>query len=169
LKLEGPSNLLGKYRSFGSVYIQAKFQRDGTPDQDNFANLLINMDQHLKNSIVNGKLIVYAAHAKNLLRDGSLPDPFLRLIFPSKKSEDTQKAKSTVCPEWKQLLSAPVKMSRKDAGFLDVEVRGNNLIGSSDMGHLAIDLEPCYSAPNTWAVNKAFAVEPPKEKQSKFG
>lgn len=166
LKLEGPSQLLGKYRTFGSVYIQAKFQKEGTADQDNFANMLINLDQHLKQSVVNGKLIIYAGHGKYLLREGGLPDPFLRFTFPSKKTEDTKTAKNTNFPEWKQLINAPIKMSRKDAGFVDVEIRGNDLIGSTELGKVSIDVEPCYAAPNTWAINKVFTVLPPKDKES---
>lgn len=167
LPLQGPPNLIGKYRSFGSVYLQAKFLREGSPDQDNFANMLVNMDEYLRQFQIKGKIIVHAVHAKHLLKDDGLPDPFLQFTFPSKKELTTRKIKNSVYPVWKEIVSSSIHMSRKEANFVDVEVIDSNLTFNTKLGKFVIDMEPCYAAPNTWAVNRVFLVEPPKDKESK--
>lgn len=167
LTLEGPPKLIGKYRTFGSVYVQAKFQKEGTPDQDNFEPMKVTLSEHLSKNIVNGKVVIKAVHAKYLLDESNKPDPFLKLTFPSRNTLETKHLSKTCFPLWNEKLECPVKMSRKDAGFVDVEVIDHNTFKNTSIGQFVIDIEPCYATPNTWAFNKAIEVEPAKDRQSR--
>lgn len=117
---------------------------------------------------IKGKLFIHAVHAKYLLRDGGMPDPFLKFTFPNKKEDTTRTAKKTNFPSWMQIITTDIEMSRNDAGFVDVEIIDSNFAFNSKLGKFAVDVDPCYGAPNTWAVNKVFQVEPPKDKESKI-
>lgn len=150
------------------MYIQAKFQKEGTPDQDNFAPFKVTLKEHLSKNMVNGKLIIKAVHAKYLLDESNKPDPFLKFTLPSRKELTTKHLNKTCFPVWNERVEGPVKMSRNEAAFIDVEVIDNNLFKNTALGKFVMDVEPCYAKPNTWVFNKAIEVEPPKDRESKI-
>jgi len=164
LKLSGPEKLQGQYRSFGSIYFQAKFQTEGTPDADDFAPMVITMEEHMKKNRVKGTIIVSVVHAKYLLDGGKTIDPYLKIVFPSKAEVETKTIKGTSFPVWGQKLDGKVDLNRNDAGFLDFEVKDNCWGRDSSLGKFTVDIDACYGQPNTWAVNSLFLVQPPADR-----
>jgi hypothetical protein len=166
LKLEGPPNLVGKYRTFGSVYIQAKYLPEGQADTDNFAPMKLVMADHLTKNMMKGKIVIMAVHGKYIMKQGGNSDPMLRFTFPNKEKRDTKHINKTLYPVWNERIECPIQMTRTDAGFIDVEVLDHDLLTKNDsLGTFVVDIDPCYSAPNTWAVNKVFTVDPPKGRE----
>jgi hypothetical protein len=164
--LEGPKDLLGKYRTFGSVYLQAKFLKAESQDTDNFAPLKITLKDHLEKNRVKGKIIVNCVHAKYLLKESRVPDAMLRLIFPNKERLDTSYKSSNAFPEWKETRSSDIDLPRVEAGFLDIIVLDRGVFSNEEIGQLSIDIAPCFDKPNEWVINNVFPVKPPKAKES---
>ena len=148
--------------------MQAKYQKEGEPDTDNFAPFKITMEEHMAKDRVKGHIVVQCVHAKYLLNNGKHTDPMLRMIFPNKEKRETKHVDKTLFPVWNEKIDCPIDMTRRDASFVDVEVLDHDLITKNDpLGSFLLDLDPCYAAPNTWAVNQVFVVNPPKARQSR--
>lgn len=166
--LEGPKDLLGKYRTFGSIYLQAKFLRAESQDTDNFAPLKTTLKDHLEKNRLKGRILVNCVHAKYLLKDPKAPDAMLRLVFPNREKKDTSYKASNAFPEWKEIVTSEINLPRVEAGFLDVIVFDRGTLSNKEIGQLTIDIAPCFDKPNEWVLNRVFPVKPPKSKESKY-
>ena len=126
----------------------------------------ITMKDHMEKYRINGTIVFRAVHAKYLSRAKEVPDPFLRFLLPNKEKRETKEKKGTSFPEWNERVECPIDMSRNDAGFVDVEVIDSNTFSNTTIGRFVVDVDPCYSKPNEWEVNKVFEVLPPTDKPS---
>lgn len=166
LTLQGPKKLLGKYRSFGKVYLQAKYLPEGSSDTDNFAPELENIDKVIQASRVKGTLHLYAVSGSNLVKgDSTGGDPYLFFTFGNGKTGKTNYKSKTNNPIWKEKVSQFLDLPKGEASFVNVKIYNSNYMTDGHLGTVDIDIGQCFNNKRQWAVNKAFKVGPPKKEK----
>ena len=110
IKLEGDKDLAKKYNNFGSIYLQIMYSenKDLEPQFDPFVETLEDMKEK---EYISGKFVIKCVHGKNLLPAdlNGKSDPYLKIIFPDKKSKRIKEKSKTLFPIWNETVEYSFK------------------------------------------------------------
>ena len=104
---------------WGELYVQVKFLKDGTQDDPKEPLILYNLEEMLKveSEPIEGSLSIRVIHAKGIpitdsLAEGGLSDPFVRIIIPETKVQQTGVSANNLNPIWNYKLDLPVTIPK---------------------------------------------------------
>ena len=124
-ELNGPEDVKRKQNieSFGQIYLQVKFLKQGMQDDGVKPPVKQNIEEYikqeaeLKKQLIIGKLYLNIIHARGLVRadDGATgkADPFVTVYLPNKKTVKSDYKEKTLNPIWnfKQEVSLNIPRS----------------------------------------------------------
>ncbi len=114
--LEPPkTSLVPDGENWGEIYVQTKFQNEGTGLSTDQPPLLIDLKKVLQEEAkpVVGNLHVRVIHAKGLpVMDISSSDPFVKIIMPNQETFQTPTCSSNLNPIWKYKKAIPMKLAK---------------------------------------------------------
>ena len=119
-KLIGSKDLEAKLGpgSFGEIYVQVRFLKEGMLDDNKEPELLENLEAVLaeQNALIKGTLKLNLNHAKNLIsKDGKPGNPYCTITVPNNKLAKTQIIKNTINPIFESKRTFPISLTKREA------------------------------------------------------
>lgn len=124
-ELDGPEDIKREKNlmSFGHLYLQVMYLKEGLPMPDEVPEVLFNLDEYLKEQekrmkdMIVGTLFVNVVHGKGLAKgDSDSSDSFCRIIFPNAKKEKSETKKKNLNPIWNFKQQADISITRQVKG-----------------------------------------------------
>jgi len=113
------TSIIPENNKWGELYVQVKFLKDGTENDANEPDLLYDLEEMLKveSEPIEGSLSIRVIHAKGLpitdsLAEGGLSDPYVKIIVPEAKVQQTEVSANNLNPIWNYKIELPVTIPK---------------------------------------------------------